>query len=204
MKEKVLFIILEQYADWEYSFLACALQGRIQDKVSPYEVKTVSLNRNPIKSIGGFTTVPDYGIEDIPSDYAGVILIGGMSWRTEEAKKIAPIVKKAYSDGKIVGAICDATVFLGMNGLLNDKEHTSNTLEDLMTAAQDNYIGKEHYQNEQAVRDGHLITANGTGYLEFTREVLTALNAYPPDYIESNYQYFKLGYIEFLKNIKGQ
>jgi putative intracellular protease/amidase len=199
MKERVMFIILEQYADWEYSFLASALQGRILDKTSPYDVKTVSINVYPIKSIGGFTTIPDYGIEDVPSDYAGIILVGGLSWRTEEAKKIAPMVKKAYADGKIVGAICDATVFLGMNGLLNEKNHTSNTREDLISAAQENYTGQENYLNEQAVRDGNLITANGTAYLEFAREALVALNAYPLDYIENNYQFFKLGYIDFLE-----
>ena len=204
MKDKVLFIILEQYADWEYSFLASALQGRIQDKTSPYEVKTVSINVNPIKSIGGFTTVPDYGINDVPSEFAGIILVGGLSWRTEEAKGIVPLVKKAYADGKIVGAICDATVFLGMNGLLNEKKHTSNTRDDLISAAQGNYSGHEKYLNEQAVRDGNLITANGTAYLEFAREALIALNAYPVDYIEKNYQFFKLGFIEFLKRNAGK
>ena len=203
MKEKVLFVILEQYADWEYSFLATALQGRIQDRTSNYEVKTISLNKTPIKSIGGFTTVPDYGIDDFPADYAGIILIGGNSWRTEEAKTVADLAKQAYADGKVIGAICDATVFLGMNSLLNDKKHTSNTLEDLMEVASDSYTGKKNYQNEQAVRDDNLVTANGTGYLEFTREILAALDAYPADYIENNYQFFKLGYIEFLKNMNG-
>ena len=201
MKEKVLFIILDQYADWEYSFLASQLQDRIQDKTSPFEVKTVSLSRNPIKSIGGFTTIPDYGIENIPADYAGIILIGGMSWRTEEAKELAPFVKKAYLDGKIVGAICDATVFLGMNGLLNERKHTSNTQEDLIAAAQKNYTGSENYIHAQAVRDGTLITANGSAYLEFAREALTALNAYPADYIESSYQFYKLGFINFMKSM---
>jgi len=201
MKEKVLFIILDQYADWEYSFLASLLQDRIQDKTSPFEVKTVSLNRNPIKSIGGFTTIPDYGIENIPTDYAGIILIGGMSWRTEGAIELAPFVKKAYLDGKVVGAICDATVFLGMNGLLNEKKHTSNTQEDLIAAAQKNYTGSENYIHAQAVRDDTLITANGSAYLEFAREALTALNAYPADYIESSYQFYKLGYIDFMKSM---
>jgi putative intracellular protease/amidase len=199
MKEKVLFVVLEQYADWEYSFLACSLQGRIKDKTSAYEVKTVSLDNNPIKSIGGFTTIPDYSINNVPSDYAGIVLIGGMSWRTEEAKKVEPLLKQAYMDGKVIGAICDATVFLGMNGFLNDKKHTSNTLEDLIATAQDSYTGKDNYQNEQAVRDGNLITANGSGYLEFTKEVLAALNAYPAEYIESSYEFFKLGYIEIQK-----
>ena len=201
MKKTVLFIILEPYADWEYSFPAVALQDRINDKTSPYEVKTVSLNRNPVKSIGGFTTIPDFGIEDIPTDYAGIILVGGYSWRTKDAKVFAPIVKKACAEGIVVGAICDATVFLGMNGFLNVKKHTSNALEDLAAAARGNYTGKDNYVNDPAVRDGNLITANGTAYLEFTREVLHALNAYPADYIEANYQFFKLGYIEFMKTM---
>jgi putative intracellular protease/amidase len=202
MKKQVLFILLERFADHEYPLLATALQNKIQDKSTPYEVKTISVSKNPVKSIGGFTVLPDYSIEDCPSDYAGLILIGGETWRTDEAKKIAPLLKQAFFGGKVIGAICDATVFLGMNGLLNDKKHTSNTLEALIEAAQENYIGQDAYQNKQAVRDGNLITANGTAYLEFATEVLTALDAYPVDYIENYYQFFKLGLIEFMKNMQ--
>lgn len=201
MKKQVIFVILEKYADWEYSFLATALQDRIKDKTSPYEVKTLSVSRTPIKSIGGFTTIPDYGVQDLPDDYSGIVLVGGMSWRTDEAKLIAPIVQKAYAEGKVVGAICDATVFLGMNGLLNGKKHTSNTLEDLQKGAKENYTNSENYINEQAVRDSNLITANGSGYMEFTREMLIALDAYPADYIESHYKFFKDGYIQMMKNM---
>ncbi len=201
MKKQVIFVILEQYADWEYSFLATALQDRIKDKTSPYEVKTLSLSCSPVKSIGGFTTIPDYSVDNCPADFAGIVLIGGKSWRTDEAKRIAPIVKLAYENGKTIGAICDATVFLGINGLLNEKSHTSNTLEDLQEATKENYTNSKKYIHEQAVRDSNLITANGSGYLEFTREVLLALDAYPADYIEGNFQFFKHGYIEMLKTM---
>lgn len=201
MKKQVIFVILEQYADWEYAFLATALQSRIRDKTSPYEVKTLSADGKPVKSIGGFTTVPDYSADTCPSDYAGIVLVGGMSWRTEEAKKIAPLVKAVYESGKTVGAICDATVFLGMNGLLNDRKHTSNTLEDLQEGAGEKYTNSDNYVHEQAVRDGNLTTANGTGYLEFAREVMLALEAYTPQYIEENYQFFKLGYTEIMKKM---
>jgi len=201
MKKQVLFVVLEQFADYEYPFLATALQEGILDKTSPYEVKTLSVSKSPVKSIGGFTILPDYSVEDCPTDYAGLILIGGKSWRMEEAKGIAPLLKQAFSSGKTVAAICDATVFLGMNGLLNSKKHTSNTLESLIEGAQENYAGQANYMNQQAVRDGNLITANGTAYLEFAKEILTALGAYPADYIEKNYQFFKLGFIEMMKNM---
>lgn len=201
MKKTVLFAILDQFADWEYAFLATALQGRILDKTSPYEVKTISVGKAPLKSIGGFTVLPDLAVEEYTEeDFAGLILVGGMSWRTEEAKKLLPLIKKAYDSGKPLGAICDATVFLGINGMLNERKHTSNTLDDLTAAAGGSYTGQKNYQNEQAVRDGNLITANGTAYLEFARECLYALEAYPPDYIENNYQFYKLGFIEITKN----
>lgn len=203
-KRTVLFVILDQFADFEYPFLATALQDRIQDKTAPFEVKTISVSKDPVKSIGGFTVVPDESVEEYQDDYAALILIGGKTWRTKEAQKMIPILKQAVDEGKVVGAICDATVFLGMNGLLNEKKHTSNTLESLMDGAKENYLGKNHYIHEQAVRDGTLITANGTGYLEFTKEVLKALNAYPPDYIENNYQFFKKGYLEAIKSMKSQ
>lgn len=175
MKQEVLFVSWNNYVDWEYAFLACSLQGQIKDKTSPYEVRTVSVNKAPVRSIGD------------------------MSWRTEEAKRISPLVQRTYQDGKVLGAICDATVFLGMNGLLNEKKHTSNTLEDLSDTAQVNYMGQANYLNEQAVRDGNLITAS-TGYLEFTKEVLTVVDAYPEDYIQSDYDFMERGYIEILRS----
>jgi putative intracellular protease/amidase len=159
----------------------------------------LSISTDPVKSIGGFTVLPDYGIENYPADYAGVVLIGGNSWRTEEAKKITPLLKQAFAAGKIVAAICDATVFLGMNGFLNDKKHTSNSPGSLTDGAREHYTGAANYINEQAVRDGNLITANGTAYLEFAKEVLSALEAYAADDIENYYQYFKLGLVEIMK-----
>ncbi|MDR0858530.1 MAG: glutamine amidotransferase [Oscillospiraceae bacterium] len=200
MKKQVLFVILEQFADYEYPFLANALNGEIQDdKTSGYEVKTLSVSTEPVKSIGGFTILPDYGIENCPSDYAGVVLIGGNSWRTEEAKKVEPLLQQAFAAEKIVAAICDATVFLGMNGFLNDQKHTSNSLNSLTDGAREHYTGQTNYINEQTVRDGNLITANGTAYLEFAKEVLSALEAYSADDIENYYKYFKLGLVEIMK-----
>lgn len=170
------------------------------DKTSPYEVKTLSLSREPVKSIGGFTTIPDYGADDYPEEFSAIVLVGGMSWRTEDAKQIAPIVKTAFNDRKIVGAICDATVFLGMNGLLNDRKHTSNTLKTLQEASKGNYKNSDNYIHEQAVRDLNLVTANGSAYLEFTREMLYALEAYPAELIEMNHKFYKLGLIDLLGN----
>ena len=75
------------------------------------------------------TNISSSASDDIPADYAGIVLIGGMSWFTPEAALIVPLVKDAVLNKKLVAGICNASVFLGMHGFLNEVNHTSNALE---------------------------------------------------------------------------
>ena len=191
MKKTILFVILEQYADWESAYLASALYMLGQGK---YEAKTVSLTTDRVASIGGFHVVPDYDICSVPEDYEAVILVGGMSWRNAEAGKIAPLAKQCFEKGKVLGAICDASAFLGTIGLLNHVEHTSNDLNDLKQWAGEAYTGEANYIAKQAVSHKNVVTANGTAALEFAKEVLLALEAAPEEKIVEWFQFHKLGY----------
>lgn len=202
--QEILFVVLEQYADWEAAAIAAALNEDPEQGDKKYIVKTVSLDGQPVTSIGGFKVLPDYSVDTAPEEFAGLILIGGNSWRKEESRKVLELVEKAQQKDVVVGAICDATVFMGMNGKLNSAQHTSNKLGSLKEAAGSNYTAERHYQEQQAVRDGKLITANGSAYLEFGKEILYALNAAPEEEIEEWYSFFKKGYYEFVKEKSGQ
>lgn len=202
--QEVLFVILEQYADWEAAAIAAALNEDPEHGEKKYIVKTVSLDGEPVTSIGGFKVLPDYSVDTAPEDFAGLILIGGNSWRKEESRRVVELVERAQQKEVVVGAICDATVFLGMNGKLNSAQHTSNQLEKLKEAAGGNYTAEQNYLEQQAVRDRKLVTANGSAYLDFGREILYALNAAPDEEIEEWYSFFKKGYHEFMKEKSGQ
>ncbi len=191
MKKCILFVILEPYADWEAAYLSSALQMLGQGM---YEVKTVSLTKEPVCSIGGFCVLPDYDINSIPADYEALILVGGMAWRNEEARRIQPLVEKCLEKGKVLGGICDASGFLGTAGVLNNVNHTSNDLNDLKQWAGKAYTGEQKYVMRQAVRDGNIVTANGTAPLEFAKEVLFALEAAPEKVITEWYNFHKLGW----------
>lgn len=194
MKE-ILFVVLNEFADWEAGPLASVINQR-----EGFCVKTVSLTKEAVKSIGGFSVMPDYDLQDaMNKEFEGLILIGGNSWRTEEAKQVAEIVNLALKKEVVVGAICDASTYLGAMGVLNDIDHTSNQLENLQSYAGEKYTGACHYKNEQAVRSGKLITANGTANLEFAKEVLLALEVMSEDEIDEWYRFFKLGYYEAMK-----
>ncbi len=189
--KKILFVILQQYADWEAAYISSAIAMLGQGQ---YAIKTVSLSQAYVQSIGGFRVLPDYDITSVPSDYEALILIGGMTWRNENAQQLKTLVEDCCHKEKVLGGICDASAFLGTTGVLNDVYHTSNDLNNLKQWAGSIYTGESKYIAKQAVRDRNIITANGTAPLEFAKEILLALNAASEEKIMAWYNFHKLGY----------
>ncbi len=147
-----------------------------------------------VTAIGGFRVLPDYSFGDMPDDYAALVLVGGYGWLTPYADAVAPIVNKAIENGKIVGAICNGASFMAKYGFLNKVKHTGNVLDQLKLWGGDNYTNPESYIHRQSVSDGRVVTANGSGVLEFTRELLLLLENDVPERIEMYYQFNKQGF----------
>lgn len=136
----------------------------------------------------------DYTIDEVPEEFSALILVGGTNWHGEEAEKVLPLVKRAVTKKVIVGAICDASLFLAKNGFLNNISHTFIDASVLTDATKEIYSGeKHHFKKSQSVRDGNFITAKPTGYVEFARDVLLALNVAPEDKINTFYAICKTG-----------
>ena len=191
MVKNVLFGLLAPYADWEAAYLASAL-----NMLAPraFAVRTVSVSREPVASIGGFHVQPDFDVSSVPDDYAALALIGGMGWRGEAALAFLPLAKDCLRRGKVLGGICDAAAFLARAGALNRVRHTANSLDDLKSLGGSDYAGEALFVAKQAVRDGNIVTANGTAALEFAREMLLALEAAPEGKIRGWYDFHKLGF----------
>ena len=177
----VLLALLEQYADWEAAYVSTAVHMLGQGK---FVVKTVSLSKEPITSIGGIRVVPDYTVGSASKDYDALLLIGGLCWREERAQQMIPLVEHCVNSGKVLGGICDAAAFLASIGVLDSIKHTGNRLSALQEWKGTKYKGAENYQARQAVFDRNIITANGSAPLEFAREVLTALHVAEETMIE--------------------
>lgn len=195
MKKEVLFLLLDDFADWEGAFLATGLNTGLTmaGGGTPYVSRTLTPTKKQVRSIGGLVVTVDYTAATMPEDYAALILVGGMQWQSEEARRVVPVVEAALARGILVGAICNAASFLAAHGFLNDVRHTGNTLEMLKAWGGGRYTAEALYEERQAVRDGLLVTANGTGYLEFTRECLAALEADTPEAIAASYAFNKEG-----------
>lgn len=204
MKKEVLFVLLDQYADWEGAFLASALNtGVVPGGTTPYVARTLAPSAAGVTSLGGFRTVPDYTFDTMPGEWAATVLIGGLQWGSPEAERVAPIVEETLRRGGVVGAICNAASFMASHGFLDAVKHTGNTVEQLKSWGGGRYANEAGYIEAQAVGDGQIVTANGSGYLEFTREMLTMLKADTPENIAASYEFNRHGFIEFMKKQKA-
>lgn len=196
MSNEILYILLPDFAAHEVVFLSQAIASdeyALKDNPK-YVNKIVAPTMEPVKSIGGFRTLPDYSFDTMPEDYAALVLIGGFGWSTPIAKRVEPIVRKAIEKGKIIGAICNAASFMAKHGFLNAVKHTGNGLEQLKSWGGENYTNEKGYIHAQAVSDNNIVTANGSATLEFAKELLILLENDTPERIEMYYQFNKQGF----------
>ena len=192
---KIYVYIFDTLADWELGYVTAELNsGRFFKKDAPrVSVKTVGISKEPVKTMGGLTIVPDCVIDDIAVNDKSVLLLpGGNTW---DNPKHGTIVKKAeelLSVGATVCAICGATVALANAGLLDQRPHTSNGTGFLeMTCP--NYKGQSFYIDKLSVSDHNLITAGATGALLWTRQIIEHLGVFQSDTLDFWYEFFNTG-----------
>lgn len=202
MSNEILYILLPDFASHEMVYLMEAISSDEQQlKSNPkYINRIVAPTMEPVSAIGGFRVLPDYSFADMPDDYAALILIGGYGWLTTAADAVAPIVRKTIAAAKPVGAICNGASFMAKYGFLNNVKHTGNGIAQLKLWGGDNYTNPDGYIHQQAVADRGIVTANGSGVLEFTRELLLLLENDSPERIEMYYQFNRQGFCALFGN----
>lgn len=196
MSNEILYILLPDFASHEMVYLMEAISSDEQQlKTNPkYVNRIVAPTADPVCAIGGFKVIPDYTFDNMPDNFAALVLIGGYGWLTPIAEEVKPIVRKAIEKGKIVGAICNGASFMAKCGFLNDVRHTGNGLEQLKLWGGENYTNQGGYIHSQAVSDRNIVTANGSATLEFAKELLLLLENDTPERIEMYYQFNKQGF----------
>ena len=64
MKKEILFVLLNEFADTESAYIASLLNFGLEPGKAKYTVKTLSVTKEPIVSMGGFRVLPDYDLQD--------------------------------------------------------------------------------------------------------------------------------------------
>lgn len=195
---KVYIYALDTLADWELGYVTAELNsGRFFKKDAPeVSVKTVAVSREPIKTMGGLTIVPDCSINDIVVNEKSVLLLPGAN--TWDNPKHSTIIEKAgelLSVGGMVCAICGATVALANAGLLDQRPHTSNGAGYLEMFSP-SYKGQKFFIGAPSVADSNLITAGSAGTLLWAKQIIEQLGVFQHNTLEAWYAYFSTGEVQ--------
>ena len=191
----VYIYVLDTLADWELGYVTAELNsGRFFRKDAPeVSVKTAEISKEPVKTMGGLTIVPDCSISDIAADEKSVLLLpGANTWSDPKHSAIIEKAGELLSAGAMVCAICGATAALANAGLLDGRPHTSNGagyLEMVSPA----YRGQKFFIDAPSVADHNLITASSTGALLWAKQMIERLDVFQRSTLEAWYAYFSTG-----------
>jgi putative intracellular protease/amidase len=192
-QQTVHLFVLDMMSDWEYGYAVVGInQPMFQLNPGRFTIRTVGPTRDPVRTMGGLTIVPDMQLADLrPEESAMLILPGSTAWE-EGAHTDALDKARAFLDAGVpVAAICGATWGLASAGLLNARPHTSNAPEFL--SAVPGYTGGGHYVDAPAHGDGDLITASATAPVDFARAIFERLDVYAPPVLDAWYTLYKHG-----------
>lgn len=191
----VYVYVPDTLADWELGYVAAELNSRrfFKRDAPGVLVKTAGVTKEPVRTMGGLTILPDCVIGDIAANEKSVLVLPGAgAW---DDPRHAAVIEKAgalLSAGAVVCAICGATAALANAGLLDRRPHTSNGMGYLEMFSPC-YKGQRFYVDEPSVADHNLITAGSTGALLWTKQILERLEVFQPDTLEAWYTYFSSG-----------
>jgi putative intracellular protease/amidase len=193
--------VYDTLADFEVGFATEHIHnGAWQRHPGSHRVVTVGASHEPVTSMGGVRIMPDVTLEELrPADSAMLMLPGADTWFTGANAAFGAKAREFLDAGVPVAAICGGTLGLAVEGLLDDRDHTSNAAVYLEASG---YGGASRYRDEPVVTDGALVTARATAPVEFARAVLALLDLYEPAVLASWYklygQHDPAGYFELL------
>ena len=107
-KKTVLVYVFDGFADWESSYVCAELH-----QTDSFEVKTVAPDRAPKRSMGGIAVMPDYALDNVPEEFAALLLIGRqpMARPDKRHRRRASPRPPRTGAGALVGGICNAASF---------------------------------------------------------------------------------------------
>ncbi|MHC0036174.1 DJ-1/PfpI family protein [Pseudoneobacillus sp. C159] len=159
--KKTAVLLYPLFSEYELSVaLSILMQGE-------KEIITVGITDQPIKGESGLTCVPDVSIDDInQNEIDSLLLPGCMDVGTlinEQA--LFNFIKDVTNDQTIIASISSSPFLLAKAGVLKGKRYTVGLPEEALPKLE--VFEVENYSRELVVQDGNLITARGSGFIEF-------------------------------------
>lgn len=171
---KILCFISEEFADFEITLALHKIRN-----VGKLEVLTVGYSYEPVISESGLTYKPDLILSEAMEldDIEGLLIPGGPI--LNQPKELTEFLIKLDREGVMLAAICHGPQYLGRAGILNNcKFTTSCSVERIHQLKVDDPFPRENFVDQRVVREGHIITAKGRAFVDYSFEVFDYLDIY--------------------------
>lgn len=170
MAGKILVYLADRMADFEMN-LTCYLLSKID-----WEIIPVAYDRGVITALSGLQYVPRAAISEVSgrSDIDGIIIPGGFHY--EQREELTSLITALHRAGKLTAAICAGPQYLARAGILENNHYTTTMTpqshRELFSDSGEYPFPPGTYVEKRVVREGTVITAKGTAFIEFSVEIL--------------------------------
>jgi protein deglycase len=159
--KKTAIVLYPLFSEYELSVaLSILMQGG-------KEVITVGISHQPIKGESGLTCLPDAAIDEVNIEEIDSLLLPGcMDVGTLiNEKRLFDFIQKVTNDQTIIASISSSPFLLAKAGVLKGRKYTVGLSEEALSNL--GVFEVENYTRELVVQDGNIITARGSGFVEF-------------------------------------
>jgi putative intracellular protease/amidase len=183
---KIICFISEEFADFEITLAFHKIKN-----VGKKEVLSMGYNYESVVSESGLYYKPNLTVYEALEldDIEGLIIPGGPI--RNQQKELTKLIIKLDQEEKMLAAICHGPQYLGRAGLLDKRKFTTScSLERINKLGEEDPFPRENYVDQRVVKDGHVITAHGRAFVDFSFEIFDYLDVYQGKY-EEREQLFK-------------
>lgn len=168
--KKTAVILYPQFSEYELSVaLSILMQGG-------KPVVTVGIHNQPIKGESGLTCLPDTTIDEVNKDEIDSLLLTGCMdiGILQNEEKLFNFIRDMESKVSLIASISSSPYLLARAGVLKGKNYTVGLTEEARESL--GIFEREHYSDDLVVQDGKIITAIGSGFIQFAKSIGKALD----------------------------
>jgi protein deglycase len=159
--KKTAVVLYPLFSEYELSVaLSILMQGN-------KEIVTVGMDHSPVKGESGLTCIPDMSIEEVNKDEIDSLLLTGCMdiGILQNEHRLFDFIRDVVNNSTVTASISSSVFLLAKAGVLKGKQFTVGLPEDVLPKL--GVFEVENYSRELVVQDGNLITARGSGFIQF-------------------------------------
>jgi putative intracellular protease/amidase len=193
----VVLYATDTMADWEYAYLTAGLAWAEDGR---FRLRVLGDQPGPVTTKGRLRVETDGTLAVVDeAEVALLVLPGADTWGSGHDAALG-LATRLLGRGVPVAAICGATLGLARAGLLDDRAHTSNAADFLLSSG---YAGGAHYRDEPVVEDRDVITAPAVRPVDFAAAVFRRLEVFPPAVVDAWYGLYTTGERRYFDQLVG-